>query len=192
VQTVERTLEAGVYNRERIISTAMTLLNAGHETTAGMIGLGTQVLLQNPEELAKLKADPAGRTPAVVEELLRYLNTADLVTVRTATADIEIGGVTIREGEGALALGGSANHDPSQYPNPQVFDPDRDTAQHVAFGFGIHQCLGQNLARLELEIVFRSLFSRLPQLRLAVDEPVSLPYKGDAVLYGVRSVPVAW
>lgn len=182
--------EADIYQPERIISTAMTLLNAGHETTAGMIGLGTLVLLQHPSQITAIKSDP-GRTSAIVEELLRYLSTADLVTVRTATADIEVNGVTIRKGEGLLALCGSANHDPAQFPAPHEFDPDRNTAQHVAFGFGIHQCLGQNLARLELEVVFRTLFTRVPGLRLSADMN-GLPYKGDAVLYGVRTVPVTW
>jgi cytochrome P450 len=182
--------EAGDYDPERVISTAQILLNAGHETTTNMIALGALALMTHPDQLAAMTADP-GLVPQAVEELLRFFSIADLATFRTATADIEIGGVVIREGEGLIALGAAANHDPAVFEEPGELDIRRNVRQHVAFGYGIHQCLGQNLARLELEIVFRTLFDRIPGLRPAV--PVDrLPYKNDGLLYGVYELPVTW
>ncbi|MDH6113679.1 cytochrome P450 [Kitasatospora sp. MAP12-15] len=182
--------ESGTYDAERVISTAMVLLNAGHETTTSMIALGAVALLEHPEQLAEIQADPS-LVPQAVEELLRYFSIADLVTFRTATEDIALGDVVIKAGEGLIALGAAANHDPQQFPNADILDIHRNARQHVAFGYGVHQCIGQNLARLELEIVFTTLFSRLPGLKLAT--PVTeLPYKHQGLLFGIHSVPVTW
>jgi cytochrome P450 len=173
-----------------LVSLAFLLLLAGHETTANMISLSTVALLENPEQLAEIKADPTKTLPAV-EELLRYFTIADTATARVATADVEIGGVTIRAGEGVLGLGNAANRDPEAFDRPDDLDIERGARHHVAFGFGAHQCLGQNLARMELQIVFDTLFRRIPTLR--IDAPVDdLPFKNDAFIFGLHALPVTW
>ncbi|RKT04574.1 cytochrome P450 [Streptomyces sp. 3211.6] len=182
-------LGEGEYDPQQVVSTAQLLLNAGHETTTSMISLGTAALLEHPDQLAALVED-ASLIPQAVEELLRYLSIADLVTFRTATADIQVGDVTIREGEGVLALSGAANWDPAAFAEPDKLDIHRNPRQHVAFGYGVHQCVGANLARLELEIVFKTLFDRVPGLRLAT--PLEeLPFL-QRILYGMASLPVTW
>ena len=182
--------EEGTYRHAALVANAFLLLLAGHETTANMISLGTVALLENPEQLATIKADP-GKTLDAVEELLRYFTIVDVATARLCVEDAEIGGVTIRAGEGVLALGYSANRDPRAFEDPDRLDIERGARHHVAFGFGPHQCLGQNLARMELQIVFDTLFSRIPGLKLAA--PVdSLPFKDDAAIYGLYRLPVTW
>ncbi|MFJ7250490.1 cytochrome P450 [Kitasatospora sp. NPDC098652] len=181
--------ETGVFTHMGLIQMAYLLLVAGNETTANMIALGTTGLLENPEVVAELIADPSriGRT---VEELLRYFTISD-VLLRTAREDIEIDGVTIRKDDGVLLGLGSANRDETVFDSPDRLDIHRGARHHMAFGYGIHQCLGQNLARAELEIVFTTLFARLPGLRLAV--PVSeLPFKQDSNTYGLHELPVTW
>ncbi len=180
----------GALTPEQVVGVAMLLLTAGHETSANMISLGTLTLLRQPELIEAMHADP-GLIPGTVEELLRYLSIADTVPTRVALADIEIDGQVIRAGEGVVVLIAAANHDERVFPAPQRFDPRRSARHHVAFGYGIHQCLGQNLVRLELEVVFSTLFRRLPGLRLAVPE-AEIPFKHDAELYGVWELPVSW
>jgi cytochrome P450 len=183
--------EADRYDHTHLVGLAMLLLMAGHETTANMISLGTLALLEHPDQLALLKSDPSV-TPKAVEELLRYLSIVDISGgSRVALEDIEIGGVTIRQGDGLIALLSGANRDPSLFDHPDVMDLERGARQHVAFGYGIHQCIGQNLARLELEVVFGTLFRRIPELRLAVPAQ-DLPLKDDASIYGVLEMPVTW
>ncbi len=180
----------GTYAHDALVSLAVLLLIAGHETTANMISLGTVALLQAPEQLAALRADP-GKTPDAVEELLRQFTIAEFVTSRVATEDTVVGGVTVKAGEGVLTLGNAANHDPDVFADPERLDIDRRARNHIAFGFGAHQCLGQNLARVELRIVFDTLFARVPTLRLAV--PMSeLDFKDDATVYGLHALPVSW
>lgn len=167
------------------------LMNGGHETTANMIALSTIALLNNPEQLALIRDDPQ-RTPGAVEELLRYFSVAaDVGGHRVALADIEINGVLIRKGDGIVVLGSAANRDGRAFEDPDRLDITRNARHHLAFGYGLHQCIGQNLARLELEITINLLFERLPGLRLAVplDE---LPFKYDAGIYGVYELPVIW
>jgi cytochrome P450 len=155
-----------------------------------MISLATVALLENPDQLDAIKKDP-GKTIAAVEELLRYFTIADTATARIATEDVEIGGMLIHAGEGVLALGYSANRDPEAFDRPDELDIERGARHHVAFGFGAHQCLGQNLARMELQIVFDTLFRRLPNLGIAA--PIEeLPFKYDAAVFGVHSLPVTW
>ena len=180
----------GTYRRAALVSLGFLLLLAGHETTANMISLGTLVLLRNPDQLAALRSG-AGSTLEAVEEMLRYFTIVDTATARLCVEDAEIGGVPIRAGEGVLALGYAANRDPVAFPDPDAFDIERGARHHVAFGFGPHQCLGQNLARMELQIVFDTLFSRLPGLKLAADVD-DLPFKGDASIYGLYGLPVTW
>jgi len=182
--------EAGLYDEEHLAGLAMQILIAGHETTANMISLSVLALLEDPKQLAELVAEP-GRMPAAVEELLRFFSIADRTTSRVAMEDIEIGGVVIKAGEGVVALNGSANRDDQVFADPDTMDLHRDARHHMAFGHGIHQCLGQNLARLELDVLLTTLFQRIPTLRLA--EPVdALKFKTDRIVYGLYEMPVAW
>jgi cytochrome P450 len=186
---LSRQLAAGA-EPEDVVALALLLLVAGHETTANMISLGVLTLLEHPEQLATLVADPA-RMPVAVEELLRYFTIVEYGNSRVATADVELGGVTIRAGEGVVSLSNTADHDPAVFPAAEELMLDRGARNHLAFGFGPHQCLGQNLARAELDIVFSTLFRRVPTLRLAgpADE---LPFKTDAAIYGIHRMPVTW
>jgi len=187
---IERQRAEGTLNRGELISMAFLLLLAGHETTANMISLGTIGLLENPEQLAAIKADPT-KTPLAVEELLRYFTIVEMATSRVATEDVEVAGVTIKAGDGVVVSGLSANWDPAVFANPDELDVERGARHHIAFGYGPHQCLGQNLARQELQIVFDTLFKRIPNLRLAV--PVDdVAFKIDANIYGVYELPVTW
>ncbi|HEY4021139.1 MAG TPA: cytochrome P450, partial [Pseudonocardiaceae bacterium] len=182
--------ETGSVDHGTLVSTAFLLLLAGHETTANMISLGVVGLLDNPEQLAAIKADP-GKTPLAVEELLRYFTIVEMATSRVATEDVEIGGVTIKADEGVVVSGLSANWDPSVFAEPEQLDVERGARHHIAFGYGPNQCLGQNLARLELQVTFDTLFRRIPDLRLAV--PVDdVEFKTDANIYGVYELPVTW
>ncbi|MET9001805.1 cytochrome P450 [Amycolatopsis sp. NPDC004169] len=182
--------EEGTYRRASLAATGFLLLVAGHETTANMISLGTVGLLENPDQLALITGDP-GKTLDAVEELLRYFTIVDAATARLCVEDVEVGGQLIRAGEGVLALGYAANRDAAAFENPDELDIERGARHHVAFGFGPHQCLGQNLARMELQIVFDTLFRRIPGLKLAA--PVDdLPFKDDANIYGLYRLPVTW
>jgi len=187
---VRRRGEPGVAGHDGLVGLGIMLLMAGHETTANMISLGVLTFLQHPDQLAKVRADPS-RIPDGVEELLRFYSIAEIGASRVAVGDIEIGGVTIKAGDGVLNLTSAANRDPAEFPNPDRFDLDRGGHGHVAFGFGRHQCLGQNLARAELEIVLETLFRRIPDLRLAVPFE-ELSFNTDSVNYGVSALPLTW
>ncbi|ARF58295.1 cytochrome P450 [Streptomyces gilvosporeus] len=182
-------LKEGSLAHGELVRLAMILLVAGHETTANMISLGTFTLLEHPERLARLRERPE-QIPAAVEELLRFLSIADGL-VRVATEDIEIGGVTIRADDGVLFPTSLINRDATAYPEPDALDWDRSARHHVAFGFGVHQCLGQNLARAEMEIALGSLFTRIPDLRLAAPA-AEIPFKPGDTLQGMIELPVAW
>jgi len=180
----------GTEDHEALTGLALLLLIAGHETTANMISLGTVSLLQRPEQLEKLRHDPDGM-PHAVEELLRHHTIVEWVTSRVAVADTELGGVPIKAGEGVLTANMAANHAPAVFADPDEVDLGRGARNHIAFGYGAHQCLGQNLARVELEVVFNTLFARVPTLRVAV--PLKeLPVKDDAAIYGLHALPVTW
>lgn len=183
--------ETGELSHDEMVGMTFLLLVAGHETTANMIPLGVLTLLRDPGQLAGLRADPAG-WPSAVEELLRYHSIVDWVGFdRVATEDMEIGGQVVRAGEGIFVLGASANRDPRVFERPDELDVRRGARNHVAFGYGVHQCLGQNLARAELEIAYRTLFERIPGLRVVGDDD-ELPFKYDRVVFGMGSLPVAW
>ncbi|MFB7653133.1 MULTISPECIES: cytochrome P450 [unclassified Streptomyces] len=186
---VRQQLSEGALDRDQLIAFAVILLVAGHETTANMISLGTFTLLRNPGRLAELRADP-GLLPGAVEELMRVLSIADGL-LRTAVEDIEVEGQTIRAGDGVVFSTSVINRDETVYPEPDALDWHRPARHHVAFGFGIHQCLGQNLARAELEIALRSLFERLPELRLAAPAE-DIPFKPGDTIQGMLELPVAW
>ncbi|TDV57151.1 cytochrome P450 [Actinophytocola oryzae] len=177
-------------DHDALVSLSVLLLIAGHETTANMISLGTVALLQHPDQVEALRADPS-KTPGAVEELLREFTIAEFVTSRVAVADTVVGGVEVKAGEGVLTLGNAANHDPAVFSDPERIDVTRGARNHIAFGYGAHQCLGQNLARVELQVVFDTMFRRVPTLR--VDAPMSeLSFKDDATVYGLHSLPVSW
>ncbi|MDX2939774.1 cytochrome P450 [Streptomyces ipomoeae] len=175
---------------DEIIGTSVMLLIAGHESTANMLGLGVHALLQHPQELAKLKENPSIIDNAV-EELLRYLSIVQFEFNRTATEEIEFAGHVIKRGETVTASMVAANRDPDHYPDPDVLDLTRKNVHHLGFGHGIHQCIAQQLARVELRLAYRLLFERFPSLRLAV-EPEDIRFRHDSLVYGVKELPVAW
>lgn len=170
---------------------AMLLLLAGHETTANMLGLGTFTLLEHPDQLKILQDEPEIIDNAV-EELMRYLSIIHFGPMRTATEDVEIDGHLIKAGETVLLHVPAANRDPEKFEgNPEELDLRRPATGHVAFGHGIHQCLGQQLARIEMRVAFSRLFKAFPDLRLDV-APAEVPLRTDMGIYGVHSLPVAW
>ncbi|MFE6743511.1 cytochrome P450 [Streptomyces tubercidicus] len=188
-ELIEDRLRTGSLTHEELVRLAMILLVAGHETTANMISLGTFTLLEHPGQLAQLRAEE-GLMPAAVEELLRFLSIADGV-LRVAKEDIETGGQVIRAGDGVLFPVSLINRDDTAYPSADELDLSRSARHHMAFGFGIHQCLGQNLARAELEIALRSLFTRIPELRLAAPA-AEIPFKPGDTLQGMIELPLTW
>ncbi|MFH8407497.1 cytochrome P450 [Streptomyces sp. NPDC018019] len=188
-ELIAERLATGELSHRELVNMAMLLLVAGHETTSNMLSLGTFTLLEHPEQFAALRAD-ASLLPDAVEELLRFLSIADGM-VRVATADIEVGGETIRADDGVLFCTSVVNRDGAAYASPDTLDWDRSARHHVAFGFGVHQCLGQNLARAEMEIAFASLFARFPGLRLAVPA-AEVPAKPGHSLQGLVELPVTW
>ncbi len=181
---------AGEVTHEQIAGFAMLLLVAGHETTANQISMGTLSLLREPAKHEAIRRN-LELLPGAIEEMLRVSAITDLVMLRLATEDIDIGGCPVKAGEAIVPLGAAANHDPQAYSDPGEFEPSRGSRSHLTFGFGMHSCLGQNLARAELEIVFRTLFARVPTLRLDADID-DLPFKKDGVVFGVHELPVAW
>ncbi len=180
----------GTLTHEQLVSMAMLLLVAGHESSASMIALGIATFLHNPDQLAKLRAAPELAVNAV-EEMMRFHSLGDADAVRVAVEDIEIAGEWIKAGDGIIPLLPAANRDPEAFERPDSLDIQRQGRHHLGFGYGIHQCLGQNLARAELEIAYRTLFERIPTLRLAV--PVEgLPFKYDSTIFGLHALPVLW
>jgi cytochrome P450 len=170
---------------------AGTLVFAGHETTVARMDFGLLYLLTNPTRRDWLMEDPEGRIDATIEEILRLTSAHNLGLMRYALEDVELGGVTIRRGDLVVISESSANRDPAVFERPEVFDPTRSAKGHLAFGYGAHMCIGQSLARTELRIVFKALFRRFPDIRLAVDVS-SLRISGDRVGGGVSHVPVTW
>ncbi|MCP2163943.1 cytochrome P450 family protein [Goodfellowiella coeruleoviolacea] len=169
-------------------SMAYLLLVAGHETTVNLIANGVLTLLTHPDHLARLQADPA-LVPAAVEEFLRYESPVTVATRRYTTEPVEIGGITIPAGEFVLLCLSSANRDPSRFPDANAFDPTRSTHGHLAFGHGIHFCLGAPLARLEGEIAFTQLLARLSSARLAVPAE-QLRWRFSLLMHGLEELPV--
>ncbi|MFC4562466.1 cytochrome P450 [Nocardiopsis mangrovi] len=171
-----------------VVSMAFMLLGAGFDTTTNLLGLGVFALVQNPEQIP-LVTDPATVDNAV-EELLRYLPIVP-GTIRAALEDVELEGVTVRKGESVLVSLPGGNRDPERFTDPDTLDLARSAAGHVAFGHGVHQCLGQQLARVEMQVGFSALFRRFPDLRLAV-ESEDVPLRDDMVIFGVHGLPVTW
>jgi cytochrome P450 len=183
---------SGELERSEAARMGVLLLIAGHETTANMIALGTLLLLRYPDQLTILRdTDDPKLVASTVEELLRYLNITHNGRRRVALADIEIAGETIRAGEGLIFANDIGNRDPDAFTEPDTLDITRDARHHVAFGFGVHQCLGQPLARLELQVVYSTLYRRIPTLAAAA--PLDrIPFKSDGAVYGVYELPVTW
>lgn len=173
-------------SHQQAINTAIMLLIAGHETTANTIALSTIALLTHPEQRVALQREPA----VAVEELLRFVPVADVIP-RFAKEDIEIGGVVIRAGDGVVLSVAAANRDAAAFADPDVLDLHRAARHHLTFSFGVHQCLGQNLARVEVEVALGTVFERLPGLALAKPSG-ELPLKPAIGLQGVTELPVTW
>jgi cytochrome P450 len=175
---------------ESLAGIGQLLLAAGHETTANMLALGTYALLGHPDQLCALREE-ADLVDSAVEELLRYLTIVQFGTVRAAREGISFAGRRIQAGETVVASLAAANRDPVRFPEPDELDLARPASQHVAFGHGIHQCLGQQLARVEMKVAYKALFRRFPGLRLAV-RPDEVAMRDDMFIYGVHHLPVAW
>jgi cytochrome P450 len=170
---------------DELLATCVLLLFAGNETTTNLLGNGLLALLRNPDQLALLQEDPS-LVRAAVEELLRYDSPLQFAA-RLVKQDVEIDGRTLVAGQRAVLLLGSANHDPAEFSDPDRLDIRRHDQRHVAFGFGMHFCLGAGLARAEAQIALDTLARRLPGLRLAADPPVRRP---SIALRGLSSLPV--
>ena len=179
---------ADSFDERELVAMLFLLLVAGHETTANLIASGTLALLTHPAERDRLRGD-ASLLPGAVEELLRYVNPLNHATERFTLEPVEIGGVTIPAREWVLCVTSSANRDPPRFPEPDRLDVGRDAGGHVAFGHGIHYCLGAPLARLEGEIAFGALLSRFPGLSLAVD-PAALRWRPSSLIHGLETLPV--
>ncbi|HEY0227574.1 MAG TPA: cytochrome P450 [Mycobacterium sp.] len=181
----------GQLTRETAAMDGVVMMLAGHETSANMISLGTVALLEHPDVFQRLgrTEDPAVVTN-VVEELMRYLSIVHSQVDRVATEDFELGGQLIHAGDMVLMNIPAGNWDAEFVENPESFEADRNTRGHLGFGYGVHQCIGQNLARVEMQVAFASLARRLPELRLAV-APEELKFK-DADIYGMKELPVSW
>jgi cytochrome P450 len=175
---------------DELINIANLLLMAGFETTASMLGLGVFVLLQRPDQLAALRDDPS-RAGDAVEELLRYLSIVHIGLFRFAKEDLELGGVQLRTGSTVVVSLMAANRDGQHWPDADALDVTRVRNSHLAFGHGVHQCLGQQLARMEMKVGYTELLRRLPNLRLAVP-PEEVPLRNDMLHYGVHALPVTW
>ncbi|MGV1768434.1 cytochrome P450 [Rhizobium rhizogenes] len=185
-------VKAGDLTLDHATLLGVILLIAGHETSANMITLATALLLQNPDQLALLRdTDDQQVVASSVEELLRYLTIPHLLQRRIALEDIEIAGVTIHAGDGIIAPLPAANFDPAAFPNPDKLDLVREARHHHAFGWGPHQCIGQQLARIELQVVYPTLLRRVPTLKLAVPFE-ELRFKHDSLAYGIYELPVTW
>ncbi|MBL3668052.1 cytochrome P450 [Streptomyces sp. M2CJ-2] len=190
-RVVERRVKTGEMTEREVASLGILLLVAGHETTANQIALGVLFLLQNPQYAAIMREGDDKAVAAACEELLRLLTVTHIGRRRVAVEDVEVNGALIRAGEGVIASGDAANRDPRQFADPDRMDIHREQNHHVAFGYGIHQCLGQPIARIELQTAYPAILKRFADLRLAVplDE---IDYRGDMVVYGVHSLPVTW
>jgi len=171
-----------------LLSAIFQLIMAGFDTTVNLIASGTLALLTHPQQAARLREDPS-LLPAAVEELLRFTNPLNHATDRFTTEDTPIGDVVVPTGEWVLLATSSANRDPAQYPDPDRLDVGRDTSAHLAFGHGIHYCLGAPLARMEAEVALGALLARFPELSLAVPEE-ELSWRPTSLMNGLKSLPV--
>lgn len=175
---------------DELIGIASLLLLAGHETTSNMLALGTLALLRHPEQLAAVRDDPVAVAPAV-EELLRWLSIVHTAIPRITTTDVEIAGVEIPAGQLVFASLPAGNRDGEFVDAPDILDIDRGAPGHLAFGHGVHHCLGAPLARMEMQIAFPALLRRFPNLALAEDF-ADVQFRSFHFIYGVKSLEVTW
>lgn len=182
--------EDGKLSEQELLSMVLLLLVAGHETTVNLIGSGSLALFEHPDQLARLAADPALLKPAV-EELLRFYSPVENSITRWVGDELTLGGETIARGEPVIAVLAAANRDPARFADPDRLDLGREENRHLAFGKGIHLCLGAPLARLEGEIAFGALLRRFPELRLAIPRE-SLAWRPNFLLRGLTRLPVAF
>lgn len=175
---------------EELIGLADLLLLAGHETTSNMLSLGTLALLRNPDQLALVRDDPAQTEPAV-EELLRWLSIVHTLPPRMTTAPVEIAGLVIPAGALVIPSIPAANRDAAYIDDPETLDITRGAIGHVAFGHGVHHCLGAPLARMEMRVAFPALLRRFPGLALA-DADAEPSFRLYSVVFGLKSLPVTW
>ncbi len=173
---------------DELIGIASLLLLAGHETTANMLGLGTLALLRHPDQLAVVRDDPE-RVDAAVEELMRWLSIVHSGIVRVATTDTEIAGRQIAAGELVICGLSAANRDPELRTDPDQLDVTRGGSGHVAFGHGVHHCLGAPLARMEMRIAYPALLRRFPGLS---EVPGGAHFRSSHIIYGLTSLEVTW
>jgi cytochrome P450 len=183
-------VKPGLLSRDEFAEIGAMILRAGHDTTTNMISMGTLLILRDDALRRRLLEDPAAIDGAV-EEFLRYVTPVQFSPRRVALEDVELGGVTIRKGEGLFVLLPSANRDERVFAAPNTVDMTRDASAHLAFGYGIHQCLGQMLARYELHVLFTELLRRFPALRFAVPME-EIRFKHDMQIYGIHNLPVRW
>lgn len=175
---------------DELVGIASLLLIAGHETTSNMLGLGTLALLRHPDQLAAVRDDPDAVAPAV-EELLRWLSIVHTTIPRFTTTDVEVAGVTIPAGRLVFASLPAANRDPALLDDPDRLDIGRGAMGHLAFGHGVHHCLGAPLARMEMRIAFPALLQRFPGLELAEDFD-DVEFRSFHFIYGLRALSVRW
>jgi cytochrome P450 len=184
-------IAAGQLDHGTAAITSVIMMQAGHETTANMLSLGTVALLEHPEVFKRLgQSDDPAVIANIVEELMRYLTIVVSQVDRVATEDLEIGGQLIRAGEFVMMNLLAGNWDSEYVDNPETFDVERNTRGHLGFGYGVHQCIGANLARVEMQVAFSTLARRLPGLKLAVT-PDELKFK-EADIYGMKELLVSW
>jgi len=193
---VNVTVANGDLEFEEIVTIGRFVIGAGHETTANMLGLGTLAFLKNPDQLDILMSDPETFAPTTVEEMLRYLSIVQVEPSRIAIEDVEIGGQVVRAGDGVVMSLMAANRDPRAFETGERSLDQLDVTRtgithHVAFGYGPHQCVGQNLARVEMQVAWCRLFQRLPGLRLAMAEE-DLEFKRTGLNYGLTKLLVDW
>ena len=185
-------VRAGQLSRETAAMNGLILLQAGHETTASMIALGTVALLQHRHVLDLMaRTDDLAVIANIVEELMRYLSIVHSQVDRIATEDLLVGGELVRAGDFLLMNLPAGNWDPQFVDSPENLDPSRNTRGHLGFGFGVHQCIGQNLARVEMQIALSTLVRRLPELRLAVADE-ELRFRNEQEIYGMEELPITW
>ena len=174
---------------DEVLAMTFLLLSAGHETTVNLIASGTLALLEHPDEWRRLQAEPS-LLKSGVEELLRFVTPAEMSTERFARADTEVAGTVIPKGALVLGVIASANRDPRRFENPETVDVAREDNKHLAFGQGIHYCVGAPLSRLEGVVAFTALAERLPDLRLGV-APEKLEWRSSLILRGLKALPVS-
>ncbi|MER6911696.1 cytochrome P450 [Streptomyces sp. NPDC000594] len=174
-----------------VVRLAQTVLIGGYETTVNSIGAGMWRLFRNPDQLAALRADP-GLLRGTVEEILRHQPQGLFFLIMVARGDLELGGVTIRSGEGVMPLPFAANRDPARFLDPGRFDIHRPPGGHITFGHGPHTCLGAALARIEVEVAIGTLNRRFPRLAPVDGDLAALPWRGDRLVSGLRELRVTW